>query len=100
MEEQHPILVSVYITNYNYGKYIEQAVKSMLQQSLQDFEIIIIDDGSTDHSPEIIRKFAEHPKIKTIFQQNRGLNVTNNIALRVARGKCTARHVKHAGKRS
>jgi len=87
MEEQHPILVSVYITNYNYGKYIEQAVKSMLQQSLQDFEIIIIDDGSTDHSPEIIRKFAEHPKIKTIFQQNRGLNVTNNIALRVARGK-------------
>jgi len=80
-------LVSVYITNYNYGKYIEQAVESVLQQSLQDFEIIIIDDGSTDDSPKIIQKYAEHPQIKAIFQKNRGLNVTNNIALRVARGK-------------
>ncbi len=87
MEEKYPVLISIYITNYNYGKYIEQAVNSVLQQSLQDFEIIIIDDGSTDNSPEIIRTLAEHPKIKTIFQKNKGLNVTNNIALRVARGK-------------
>ncbi|MEM9833375.1 MAG: glycosyltransferase family 2 protein [Bacteroidota bacterium] len=87
MEEKYPVLISVYITNYNYGKYLEQAIKSVLQQSLQDFEIIIIDDGSTDSSSEIIAQYAEHPKIKTIFQQNKGLNVTNNIALRVARGK-------------
>jgi len=83
----HEVLVSVYITNFNYGKYIRQAVNSVLQQSLQDFEIIIIDDGSTDDSREIIHEFRDYPQIKTIFQKNKGLNVTNNIALRVARGK-------------
>ncbi|MDF9798021.1 glycosyltransferase involved in cell wall biosynthesis [Catalinimonas alkaloidigena] len=83
----HQVLVSVYITNYNYGKYITQAVESVLQQTLDDFEIIIIDDGSTDNSREIIEDYARHPKIKVIFQKNKGLNVTNNIALRVAKGK-------------
>jgi glycosyltransferase involved in cell wall biosynthesis len=87
MEEHYPVLVSVYITNFNYGKYIRQAVNSVLQQSLQDFEIIIIDDGSTDDSREIIQEYRDHPQIKSIFQQNKGLNVTNNIALRVAKGK-------------
>ncbi len=85
-DEQH-LLVTVYITNYNYGKFISQAVESVLQQSLEDFEIIIIDDGSTDDSGKIIEQYAQHPKIKVIFQKNKGLNVTNNIALRVARGK-------------
>ncbi|MFP4091998.1 MAG: glycosyltransferase [Cyclobacteriaceae bacterium] len=81
------VLVTVYITNYNYGKFIEQAVSSVLSQSLDDFEIIIIDDGSTDNSHEVIERLADHPKIKVIYQKNKGLNVTNNIALRVARGK-------------
>lgn len=83
----HQVLVSVYITNYNYGKFITQAVESVLYQTLDDFEIIIIDDGSTDNSKEIIERYAEDPKIKVIFQKNKGLNVTNNIALRVAKGK-------------
>jgi len=79
-------LLTVYITNYNYGKYISKAVDSVLNQSFQDFEIIIIDDGSTDNSKEIIEGYSSNPKIKVIFQQNKGLNVTNNIALRVAQG--------------
>ncbi len=83
----HEVLITVYITNYNYGRYIRAAIESVLHQTLQDFEIIIIDDGSTDDSREIIEEFNGHPQIKVIFQQNKGLNVTNNIALRVARGK-------------
>ncbi|WKN31467.1 glycosyltransferase [Porifericola rhodea] len=83
----HEVLVTVYITNYNYGKYISQAVESVLQQTLDDFEIIIIDDGSTDNSRELIEAYADNPKIKVIFQKNKGLNVTNNIALRVSNGK-------------
>lgn len=79
--------ITVYITNYNYGKYIAQAIESVLNQSLQNFELIIIDDGSTDNSREIIEKYTKHSGIQVIFQQNKGLNVTNNIALRVARGK-------------
>lgn len=80
-------LVSVYITNFNYGRFIKQSVESVLSQTFQDFELIIIDDGSTDDSRDIIEEYKEHPKIKIIYQQNKGLNVTNNIATRVSRGK-------------
>ena len=79
--------VTLYITNHNYGRFIEQAIESVLRQSMQDFELIIIDDGSTDHSREIIERYVGHPKIVPIFQQNKGLNVSNNIALRAARGR-------------
>ncbi len=84
-------LVSVYVTNHNYASYIEQAIASVLSQTLQDYELIVIDDGSTDNSREIIERYAEHDKIVTIFQQNQGLTVTNNIALRQARGKYIVR---------
>ena len=80
-------LLSVYITNYNYGNYITQAIESVLNQSFQSFELFIIDDGSTDNSKEIIESYAQHPKVKVIYQQNKGLNITNNIALRLANGK-------------
>ncbi|MDA2936641.1 glycosyltransferase [Acidobacteria bacterium AH-259-A15] len=84
-------LVSVYIVNHNYGRFIEQAIQSVLNQTLQDFELLIIDDGSTDDSCEIIRRYADHGKVTTIFQQNKGLNVANNIALRAARGRYIVR---------
>ena len=80
-------LITVYITNYNYGKYIRQAVDSILNQTLQDFELIIIDDGSTDNSKTIIEEYSGHPKIKIIYQQNKGLNISNNVALRMTEGK-------------
>lgn len=80
-------LVSVYITNYNYGKYIKQSIKSVLKQTYQNFELIIIDDGSTDNSREIIEIYEQHPKVKIIYQKNKGLNVTNNVALRVSQGR-------------
>lgn len=79
-------LVTVYIANHNYGCFIEQAIESVLKQTLEDFELIVIDDGSTDNSREIIERYADHPKVITIFQHNQGLNVTNNIALRAAHG--------------
>jgi CMP-N-acetylneuraminic acid synthetase len=78
--------VTVYITNYNYGRYLRQSVDSVLAQTLQDFELLIIDDGSTDESRSIMEQYADHSQIKLIYQQNRGLNVTNNIALRLAHG--------------
>jgi len=80
-------LVTVYIANHNYGLYLEQAIRSVLRQTLTDFELILIDDGSTDDSREIIESYASDEKIITVFQHNKGLNVTNNIALRAARGR-------------
>ena len=80
-------LVTVYITSHNYGKYIQQSVDSVLSQTFTDFELLIIDDGSTDNSRELIEHYREIENVKIIFQQNKGLNITNNIALRAAKGK-------------
>lgn len=84
-------LVTVYITNHNYEKYIEQAIKSVLAQTFGNFELIIIDDGSTDNSRAVIERYESDPRIRVIYQENRGLNVSNNIALRSARGKYVIR---------
>lgn len=80
-------LVTVYITNYNYDQYLEQAIQSVLDQNFQDIEILIIDDGSTDNSMEIINRFEKLKNVFVILQKNRGLTVSNNVALKMARGK-------------
>jgi len=79
--------VTVYITNYNYAKYLKQSIESILNQTFQDFELIIIDDGSTDKSHEIIKRYEEKENVYTVFQRNRGLNRTNNVALKLGRGR-------------
>lgn len=79
--------ITIYITNYNYQDYLKQSIESVLNQNFQDFELLIIDDGSTDDSKAIIESYREHPKIQIIYQKNKGLNITNNIAMRLARGK-------------
>ena len=80
-------LVTVYITNFNYGSYIKDAIESVLNQSFKDIELIIIDDGSSDNSKEIIERYMQLNYVRVIFQKNKGLNITNNIAMRLARGK-------------
>jgi glycosyltransferase involved in cell wall biosynthesis len=80
-------LVSVYMTNHNYGKYIAESIDSVLNQTFSDYELIIIDDGSTDNSKEVIGKYEDTPKVTIIYQDNKGLNVTNNIAIKLSKGK-------------
>jgi len=84
-------MVTVYITNHNYEKYIRHAIESVLSQSFSLYELIIIDDGSTDNSRNIIEEYSRNSKIKIVFQKNKGLNATNNIALSLARGKYIVR---------
>ncbi len=84
-------LVTIYITNYNYGSYIKEAIESVLNQSFKDIELIIIDDGSTDNSRMIIESYSHLSNTRIIFQKNKGLNVTNNIAMRLAHGKYLVR---------
>ena len=80
-------LITVYITNYNYGNFIRKAINSVLNQTFKNFELIIIDDGSKDKSKEIIKEFEDKKNIKIIFQKNKGLVVSNNLALRLSKAK-------------
>jgi glycosyltransferase involved in cell wall biosynthesis len=79
--------ITVYITNHNYGKYIIQAIESVLGQTFKDFELIIVDDGSTDNSRQILKEYEKTINTKIIYQGNRGLSISNNIALKQARGE-------------
>ena len=72
--------VTVYIVNHNYGRFIEQAINSVLNQNFRELELLIIDNGSNDNSREIIEKFSEKDRVSILFQENVGLttNMNNN----------------------
>jgi glycosyltransferase involved in cell wall biosynthesis len=61
------IMISVIIPNYNHGKYLEQRIESILNQTYQNFEIILLDDCSQDYSKEVIEKYKENEKISHIY---------------------------------
>ncbi|MEK6782640.1 MAG: glycosyltransferase family 2 protein [Bacteroidota bacterium] len=63
--------VSVIIPNYNHGVYLKQRIESVLNQTLKDFELIILDDCSTDNSREIINAYADYPSVKQIVFNDR-----------------------------
>lgn len=79
--------ITVYIPAHNNEKYLTKAIQSVLDQKFNDWELIVIDDGSRDNTREILRKFEHQAKIKIIYQENKGLTITNNIALRIANGE-------------
>ena len=68
---------SIIISNYNYARYLNAAIESVIAQSYQNFEIIVVDDGSKDNSREVVLKLQEkYPnKIKAIFQENQGQEI-------------------------
>ncbi len=55
-------LITIYITNYNYEKFISKSINSVLNQSFKKYELIIIDDGSTDNSIEVIDRYCKKNK--------------------------------------
>lgn len=61
--------VSVVVPNYNYGRFLERRLQSIMNQTFQDFEIIYLDDASTDDSDEVFAKFAGDPRIRSIHNQ-------------------------------
>ena len=85
------LAVTVYLACHNYEEYVEQSIESVLAQTYKNFELIIIDDGSTDNSRYIINQYVEHPNVRIIFQENKGLIATNNVATRAANGKYVMR---------
>jgi glycosyltransferase involved in cell wall biosynthesis len=80
--------VSVVIPTFNYAQYVTYAVQSVLNQSVSDFEIILVDDGSTDNTQAVLAPFQPH--IRYIYQDNRGLAAARNTGIRAAAGEYIA----------
>jgi len=79
--------VSVVIPSYNHAAYVAEAIRSALDQSLGDLEVVVTDDGSRDGTPDVIRRIGD-PRIDLeVFEQNRGAGVALNSAIRRARGE-------------
>ena len=86
----HMPKISVVMSVFNTEKYLTEAIESILNQTFTDFEFIIIDDGSTDKSAEIIKSY-EDPRIVFIQQVNKGLAAALNRGIKGAKGKYIAR---------
>ena len=81
-------IVSVIMPVYNGERYISQAIESILNQTLSGFELIVVNDGSTDSTREILSKYSS---IRVINQENQGVAVASNNGIAVAKGKYIAR---------
>lgn len=81
--------VSVIVPIYNVEKYLDQCLNSIENQTKQDgIEIICVNDGSTDRSPEILQRHADkNDKIKVITQENQGVSEARNSGMKIAKGK-------------
>ena len=83
------MLISIIVPVYNSEKYIVQCVQSILNQTFQDFELILVDDGSTDRSQVLLSSLLSSfpQKISYFFKKNEGVSSARNYGLRQARGK-------------
>jgi glycosyltransferase involved in cell wall biosynthesis len=81
--------VSVIIPAYNYGRFLGEAIQSVLDQTFQDWELIVVDDGSTDNTREVVTAFAD-PRIHYVYQQNQGNPAARNAALKLVTGEYVA----------
>src|SRR5207244_13022503 len=84
-------LVSVILTTFNRAHCVGQAIDSALQQTHRDLEVIVVDDGSTDETHQLIkRKYGQLESVKYIFQENMGVGAARNTAIRAAKGEFIA----------
>jgi glycosyltransferase involved in cell wall biosynthesis len=81
-------LVSVIIPNYNYGRYLSDAINSVLNQTYSNIELIVVNNGSTDDSNEILKSFQD--KLVVINQDNRGQSGARNRGLQASSGNLIA----------
>jgi len=85
---EHKYRISVVIPNYNYAQYIGEALDSVLRQSFPPHEIIVVDDGSTDNSVNVVNTYGD--RVRLIEQQNQHLSAARNTGIQAATGNWIA----------
>ncbi len=80
-------LISVMMPTYNNGKYIKQAIESIYAQNYNNMEIIVVDDGSTDNTREILNQYKD---VKYFYIEHKGISVARNMALEKSKGEYIA----------
>ena len=79
--------LSIIVPVYNVEQYLDKCIKSILNQTFKDFELILVDDGSIDNSGEICDEYAKKDsRVKVIHKKNGGLAAARNTGLIIARG--------------
>src|SRR5690554_3087136 len=82
-------VVSIIMPTYNRAEFISAAISSVLRQTYESFELIVIDDGSTDETAQVIRSFTDQ-RVLFVRQANHGRSAARNRALGMARGRYIA----------
>jgi glycosyltransferase involved in cell wall biosynthesis len=83
----NPTRITVVIPSYNHGKYLQDAVESVENSGFQNYEIIIVDDGSTDSSSTKVAQEFKNKGYNVILQNNQGVAASRNNAIRIAKGE-------------
>ena len=83
--------ITVYVVSHNYGKYLSEAIESVLRQTFSNWELLIFDDGSSDDTQKIMDLYRNHEKISCFTTKGVGLPAVNNLALEAAKGEYIVR---------
>lgn len=86
--EEKSISVSVVIPTYNRSRYVTKAIDSVLAQTYKDYEIIVVDDGSTDNTKDVLQPYMD--QIRYIYQENTGVSAARNTCISAAKGEWVA----------
>lgn len=85
------VAVTVVIPAYNAAQYLSQAIESVLSQTFADFEVLVINDGSTDNTAEVAHLYSKHDnRLRYFLQENQGVSIARNKGIELAKGELIA----------
>ena len=88
MTSAPPLRVSALVTTFDQARYLGEALECVLAQTEPPFEVVVVDDGSTDETPRVLESFGNH--VRSHRQRNQGISAARNRALKMARGNAVA----------